>query len=169
MSKTEDPAESQLSLTLVTESPSWKQQIPDIDELSQQVILSTLKVLNLSAKQIEVSVVLADDEFIRGYNRQYRSIDRATNVLSFSALDEAQVVNDNDNLGDIMMAFTTVEREAGEQSKPFVHHYMHLLIHGVLHLLGYDHETDKEAEEMESLEIKILGQLGVSDPYKLSA
>lgn len=107
-----------------------------------------------------LTVLLTDDETVRVLNARFRSRDAATNVLSFPAAD-----NLADHLGDIALAFGVCSREAAEQGKPLAHHLSHLVAHGVLHLLGYDHETDDEAEEMEALERAILQPLGVPDPY----
>jgi probable rRNA maturation factor len=105
-----------------------------------------------------VSILLTDDDHIQHLNKNFRDIDKPTNVLSFP--------DDEDGyLGDIAVAYETLVREAIEQDKPFHHHFIHMLIHGVLHLKGYDHETDSEAEEMESLEVKILADIGIKNPY----
>lgn len=105
----------------------------------------------------EVSVVLADDTFVQQLNKQYRGKDKPTNVLSFP--------NDDEPLGDIILAYDTIEREALAQDKSFRNHAIHLIIHGLLHLLGHDHERALEAEKMESAEIKILKKLGINNPY----
>lgn len=116
--------------------------------------------------QIEVSVLLTSDDRIRQLNKQFRGQDKATNVLSFS-----QYENEKFNpqapvaLGDIILSYQTIEREAREQDKSFEHHYMHMLIHGLLHLIGYDHIEPNEAEEMEKLEIRILNEWNIENPY----
>lgn len=115
----------------------------------------------------ELSVVLADDALVHQLNRDYRGKDRPTNVLSF-ALTEAEEPEAEGAplmLGDVILAFETVEREAAEQGKSPPDHMTHLVVHGVLHLLGYDHETDDDAEEMEDLETRILATLDIADPY----
>lgn len=165
----EEPPNSCIDLTIHVQTQEWSGFLPNVEELSERVIAETLKILNLHKQHVQLSVVLADDDFVRIYNKQYRSKDKATNVLSFSALHESRVVNDNDNLGDIMLAFQTVEKEAKEQHKAFEDHYVHLLIHGVLHLIGYDHQTELEAQEMEAIEIQVLSIFGVPNPYDLSA
>lgn len=109
----------------------------------------------------EISVLLCDDAEIRTLNRQWRGFDKPTNVLSFPAPGE----HEDMPLGDIAVAFETCEREARADGKTLDDHVTHLVVHGVLHLLGYDHETETEAEEMEDTERRILGTLGIADPY----
>lgn len=104
------------------------------------------------------SILLTNDDHLQQLNRDFRGKDKPTNVLSFPSVDE-------EYLGDIAIAYETLAREAEAQEKTFHHHLTHILIHGVLHLQGYDHETDAEAEEMESLEIKILADMGIKNPY----
>jgi probable rRNA maturation factor len=117
----------------------------------------------------ELSIVLADDPMVQTLNREYRGKDKPTNVLSFAfADDDGEPVGDPEApvlLGDIVLSFDTLTREADEQGKPFAHHLSHLVVHGVLHLLGYDHIDDAEADEMEALETAILARLSIPDPY----
>jgi probable rRNA maturation factor len=116
----------------------------------------------------ELAVMLTDDAGIRTLNGNWRGIDKPTNVLSFPALplsgaggpDEAPRM-----LGDIAIAYETTRKEADDEQKPFDHHLSHLAVHGFLHLIGYDHENDGDAEAMETLERQILAQLGIPDPY----
>jgi probable rRNA maturation factor len=110
---------------------------------------------------VEVSVVLSDDGRVRTLNRDYRGEDKPTNVLSFPGSDDL----DSPMLGDVVLAYETCRREAEGDDKPFQHHIHHLVVHGVLHLIGYDHMTTDEAVEMEALETRILAALGVPDPY----
>ena len=109
-----------------------------------------------------VSIVLADNDFVQNLNRQYRHKDKPTNVLSFPAEN-----NPDGAIGDIILAHETIEQEATVQNKSFKDHVMHMLIHGCLHLLGFDHETDEEAKEMESLEIEALTRLNIKNPYEI--
>jgi probable rRNA maturation factor len=102
---------------------------------------------------------------VQALNRDWRGIDKPTNVLSFPAPEPAAGIRPRP-LGDIAIAYETTRREAESESKPFAHHLSHLAVHGFLHLIGYDHETDDEAETMENLEREILSQLGVPDPYR---
>ena len=107
-----------------------------------------------------VTILLTDDDSVAALNERFRGKAGPTNVLSFPAPD-----NPEDHLGDIALAYGVCAREAAEQDKPLAHHLQHLGAHGVLHLLGYDHLTEAEAEEMEALERRILAGLGVPDPY----
>jgi probable rRNA maturation factor len=107
-----------------------------------------------------VTVLLTDDETVRDLNDRFRHKNTATNVLSFPAHETA-----TGHLGDIALAYGVCAREADEQGKPLAAHLQHLVAHGVLHLVGYDHEDDADAEIMEDLERQILGRLGLPDPY----
>ena len=114
--------------------------------------------------EAELSLVLTDDARIRVLNRDWRGFDKPTNVLSFPAAD-ADEDDPGPLLGDVIVAHETMAREAAAEGKSFDDHFAHLLVHGLLHLFGFDHETDEEAEEMEALETEILAGLGVADPY----
>ncbi len=111
----------------------------------------------------EVSIVLCDDAFIADLNRKWRGLGKPTNVLSFPSGGDPGAAA---ILGDIVIAFETAEKEAKEAGKPLRDHVAHLLAHGFLHLIGYDHIEDAEAQEMEALERDILARLGLDDPYK---
>ncbi len=116
-------------------------------------------------KPPEVSLVFTDDASIREINAEWRQQDKPTNVLSFPAFPVTPGEKPGPMLGDIVIARETVEREAVDLGKSFEEHLTHLLVHGFLHLLGYDHMGTEEAEEMEALETRILASLGLSDPY----
>jgi probable rRNA maturation factor len=125
----------------------------------------------------EACVVLANDAMVRSLNRDYRGKDAPTNVLSFPFQAPAVAVRSDDtereavepaeprHLGDVVLAAETVGREADAQGIPPLHHLQHLVVHGLLHLLGFDHDTEPQAETMEGLEVEILATLGVPDPY----
>ena len=118
----------------------------------------------LGARGTEASVVLADDALIRTLNQTYRGKNKPTNVLSFPFQVPPGGAR-NGILGDVVLAAETVAREAAERGIPPVHHLQHLVIHGLLHLLGFEHDTDAEAETMERLETEILATLAIADPY----
>ncbi|MEE9315368.1 MAG: rRNA maturation RNase YbeY [Rhizobiaceae bacterium] len=136
----------------------------ELQALSKNAIeAATLHLEEQLPDGAEVSLLFTDDAQMQSLNKDWREQDKPTNVLSFAA-------NEGDGpdtplLGDIILAFETVKREADEQRKPFEHHLTHLIIHGFLHLLGYDHIDDDEAEQMELLETKLLAGLEISDPY----
>ena len=113
----------------------------------------------------EVAIVLTDDKAIRLLNRDWRQKNAPTNVLSFPAKEARSGRGTPHLLGDIVIAYETTEREARAEHKPFAHHLTHLAVHGFLHLVGYDHVADDEAQAMEGLETSILARLGVPDPY----
>jgi probable rRNA maturation factor len=114
----------------------------------------------------EVSLCLADDCCLRALNSRWRSIDKPTNVLSFPSAAPGRS-GEASSLGDIALAFETLKCEAEDLCVPLADHYRHLVAHGFLHLIGYDHQTNEEAERMEALETRILARLGVDDPYAL--
>ena len=113
----------------------------------------------------EVSIVFADDAFVKSVNAEWRGQDKPTNVLSFPAFPLKPGALPGPLLGDIVIARETVQREAVSLEKPEAEHLTHLLVHGFLHLFGYDHMNAAEAEEMEHIETRILATLGLSDPY----
>jgi probable rRNA maturation factor len=117
----------------------------------------------LSTGGIELAIILTDDSAIRLLNRQWRGIDKATNVLSFPTED---VLGNPPLIGDIVLAYETIAREARGENKPFAHHLAHLAVHGFLHLLGYDHQRNRDADAMEEIERKILRRLAIADPYR---
>ncbi len=113
----------------------------------------------------ELCIRIVDEAESQSLNHQYRGKDKSTNVLSFP-FELPEGVPEMDLLGDLVVCAAVVEREAGEQGKPLHHHWAHMIVHGCLHLLGYDHINDEEAEIMESLEREILAGLDIEDPYQ---
>ncbi|MGJ4888266.1 rRNA maturation RNase YbeY [Bradyrhizobium sp. HKCCYLRH3099] len=145
----------------------WQDQ-PDAEDVIQRAILAAAEMVEADVGDAEIAVMLTDDAGIRTLNSNWRGVDKPTNVLSFPALQPTGPRSDDDAprmLGDIAIAYETMRREADDEQKPFAHHLSHLTVHGFLHLIGYDHETDHEAEEMEALETEILAHLGIPDPY----
>jgi probable rRNA maturation factor len=140
------------------EDASWTAALPDAETLARGAALAALD--SEGAGHEGVTILLTDDETVRGLNGRFRHKDAATNVLSFPAPP-----NPERFLGDLALAYGVCAREAAEQGKPLGHHLQHLTVHGVLHLLGYDHMGDDEAEAMEGLERVVLAELGVPDPY----
>jgi probable rRNA maturation factor len=143
------------------QSPLWEAQ-PLAAQTVREAIAAAASALSTAGG--EVSIVLADDSAIRVLNRDWRGIDKPTNVLSFPAADR-KTSEDARLLGDIIIAFETLERECDNENRIFLHHLAHLAVHGFLHLIGYDHQTDSQAEEMEGLESKIMTRLNLPDPY----
>jgi probable rRNA maturation factor len=113
----------------------------------------------------EISILLTGDEAMRALNRDWRGKDKPTNVLSFPAAPAASIAR-SPALGDIALAFETMAQEAREEMKPLDHHLAHLVIHGLYHLLGDDHETPGEAVLMEARETAALARMGIPDPYR---
>ncbi len=153
-----------LSIAIRTQSRRWR----DIADLRARVTQATQAALTIAPLKpmdgAELSLLLTDDKRIRAVNRDWRGFDKATNVLSFPAAPPERI-GASPVLGDIVLAYETVAREAQEEGKALADHLSHLVIHGLLHLLGEDHETQGEAERMEGLEIAALAQLGIADPY----
>ncbi len=154
-------------IEVAIEDARWSEAVPEIDDLVACAVGAALAILpDPVAEPVEVSVLLADDETVRGLNRDWRGKDKATNVLSFPAAKQPRPPGMARPLGDVVLAYDTMLRESAEQSKPLKHHLVHLLVHGTLHLLGQDHETgEAQAEAMESLEIAALAKLGIANPY----
>ena len=140
----------------------------DAETIIHRAIEAAAEMVDAETADAELAIMLTDDAGIRTLNQNWRGIDKPTNVLSFPAIQPPSGVELDDSprmLGDIAIAFETMRREADEQEKPFNHHLSHLAVHGFLHLVGYDHEIDGEAEVMEQLERDILARLGIPDPY----
>ena len=150
------------TIDIVIESPLWRAQ-RSAKALLRRAIGAAASTL--STTEGEVAVVLTDDSAIRALNRDWRCKDAATNVLSFPATHARAADGTHRLLGDIVIAYETTEREARAERKPFSHHLAHLAVHGFLHLAGYDHAADDEADAMEMLETAILARLDVPNPY----
>ncbi|MCW3481687.1 rRNA maturation RNase YbeY [Neisseriaceae bacterium JH1-16] len=147
-------------LNLVLDIRSAAGELPSAAELNRWARAA----LQADVRQAEISLLIVDADEGQTLNRDYRGKDYATNVLSF-ALNEGEPVPGMPLFGDLVLCAPVVEREAAEQGKPLAAHYAHLTVHGMLHLQGFDHEDDTEAEVMEALETRILAGLGYPDPY----
>jgi len=164
MSGGEHDSVSGVAIDIAIEGGGWPEETL-LRELSAQAVEAVLEILGMDGGSSELSLLFTGDEGVRELNARWRGKDKPTNVLSFPAFP----VHPGDALppmlGDIALAFETVAREAVDEEKPFENHLRHLIVHGVLHLLGYDHETDDEAELMEGLERRALVALAIPDPY----
>jgi probable rRNA maturation factor len=161
-------ARAALPMTEVLVVADGWQSEPDAEAVIQRAIATAAEIADADTGEAELAVMLTDDAGIRTLNNNWRGIDKPTNVLSFPALPPTGPAGPDDAprmLGDIAIAFETTRSEADDEQKPFDHHLSHLAVHGFLHLIGYDHEADDDAEAMEALETEILAQLGIPDPY----
>jgi probable rRNA maturation factor len=153
-----------ITLDIMIEAGDWG-RLEDAEALAQKAAEAALAVTYEADEAFEASVMLTDDAQIRELNRTWRNKDKPTNVLSFPAPEQPGLSGPR-HLGDIALAYETLVRESEEESKELAHHFAHLIVHGVLHLLGYDHEVEAEADIMEALEVKALATLGIADPYR---
>ncbi len=141
-------------ITVEVESPEWRRAVPDIKDIARRAA----RVARPKSDDT-ITILLTDDETVRDLNARFRHKDAPTNVLAFPSAPGAR------HLGDIALAYGVCAAEATEQGKTLADHLRHLVIHGILHLGGHDHETDAEADAMEALERRLLAGLGVADPY----
>lgn len=145
----------------------------EIEKYISNIFHKVIEVLEYKLNKkntIELSITFTNDEEIKEINKNYRQKDSATNVLSFP-LFEKEFLNEYNKspyvaLGDVVLSLNTIEKEAKEQNKSFNDHLTHLLIHSLLHLFGYDHIKDSDAEKMEEIEVKILENINIENPYK---
>lgn len=165
-----------MPVEVVIDSGGWQEEALSL--LANGATMATLADQGLDLAGFEVVVMGCDDARIRALNAGFRAQDKATNVLSWPGTDlspeqpgarpeapDPGTEEDPEPLGDIALAWETCQREALEQGKSAHDHTLHLLVHSVLHLLGYDHIRDEDAAVMEETEVRILGKLGVADPY----
>lgn len=148
---------AELDIQIATEQAN----LPNADDFQ----LWADKALTGRKEDAELTIRIVDVEESQTLNHQYRDKDKPTNVLSFP-FEAPENLPDFPLIGDLVICASVVEQEAQEQGKPLKNHWAHMVIHGILHLLGYDHIDDEEAEEMESLETDILSQLEIPDPYQ---
>lgn len=158
-----------IEIDVLAEADGWS-GLPDAERLADRAVRAALaEAADLEPEvDFELSVTLTDDARIRVLNRDWRDKDKPTNVLSFPAADVPDDVTPVP-LGDVILAWETVRAEAEDEGKALADHFTHLVVHGTLHLIGFDHETEAEAEEMEDTERRILADLGIADPYAVPA
>ena len=156
-------------IDVLVQSPKWK-----IEPRAGAIVRKAIQAAATAAStpRAELAIVLTDDSAIHALNRDWRGHDAPTNVLSFPATQPRRRKSvpkpaPSASLGDIVIAFETTAREAAVEGKPLKHHLAHLAVHGFLHRVGYDHDKNRDAKKMESLEVEILAGLGVPDPYAI--
>ncbi|WP_368186630.1 rRNA maturation RNase YbeY [Aestuariibius sp. HNIBRBA575] len=162
-----------MAADILIEDPRWRDA--HLDSIATQACVAALTHIGLDENLFEVSVLACSDSRIAELNSDFRGKPRPTNVLSWPSAERGAEMDGgqpdwpsaaDSELGDIAIAFETCQREAAEADKSMHDHVTHLIVHGVLHLLGYDHERDLDATLMERLEQEILGKLGIKDPYR---
>ena len=151
-------------LDLRIDADGWK-QFDDLEEIIRKSFNAALESVDLLPTTASATIILSDNSAIEKLNRQWRDKDTATNILSFPAPDGEKTETGLDYLGDMILAYDVVNKEALQQSKALETHLCHLVIHGALHLLGYDHIADDEADKMEDLERTAMTALKLPDPY----
>lgn len=169
----------QIELNISIEEPRWKKEIPDVFEVVQKVKNATFEYVAdnedidilSSVKPLLINLCLSDDKHVHQLNRDFRNKDKPTNVLTFANMDFADFdanggVFDEIDLGNIIIAYETMLKEAETENITLYAHFCHLLTHGFLHILGFDHIEDEEAKYMESFEKNILQNLGIENPYQ---
>lgn len=165
---TDDPDSPTIDTDIAFLDSRWSDALPEAEVIVRRAVVAAWRAASPKMRghaTAEVSVALAGDAQLRDLNRDYRGCDKATNVLAFPAGEEA-VAGQARMLGDIVLAFETLLAEAAAQGKRADDHLTHLVVHGLLHLLGFDHEREHDAVAMESLERDILASLGIADPYR---
>jgi len=164
-------AKTEFEIDVSVPEPEWMSSFLDVEAVALNAMTLTLEMASrpkiLRGRDVEAAIVLANDDLVQVLNREYRGKDKPTNVLSFASLDADDPIPPEGpvHIGDIILAYQTVDREAREQGKFFKDHFTHLVVHGTLHLLGYDHIEEDEANIMESTEIRILEKMNIQNPY----
>lgn len=173
--ESEEPEPESLHCAVLIDEDRWQQHLVDIQDNIEEITRLTLDCLPIPVDHtpIEISFLLTNDPHIQTLNNEYRGQDKPTNVLSFAQYEItpeniASLFDANHPIimvGDIILSLDTLLEEARQQQKPLIDHYSHLLVHGLLHLFGYDHENEQDAFLMEQLEITILEKMAINNPY----
>lgn len=158
---------SSTTIEVTIDADDWSAEVTDIEGLCRRAALAALETRQATERPVEMSILLTDDAAIRELNRTWRGQDKPTNVLSFPVGDEDFAVPDEAPLplGDVIVALETVRVEAHADGKAVADHLAHLVVHGTLHLMGFDHLSPEEADEMETVERLVLASIGIADPY----
>ncbi len=163
------------NLNIIIEEPAWIKHLPDVEETAQKVFVTVLSFmrtkqdLDFISCNINVNLSLSSDNHVRELNNEFRQKDSPTNVLSFANIDADDFkfnTSEPLELGDIIIALETMQKESFDQNISLHDHFCHLFCHGLFHLLGFDHQNDEEAAVMENLEVLVLKQLNIANPYK---
>jgi len=157
-----------MKLSIDIDDPSWL-AIDNLEGETQRIADQCARLVDFGAEPLEATILFSNDETVAELNRTWRGKQGPTNVLSFPSAQGRVAPDAPRHIGDIALAFGVVTREARDQEKSFAAHTSHLLVHGLLHLAGFDHMSDAEAEIMEAREIEILKGLGIADPYASEA
>lgn len=163
------PDGSSIEIDIRIASAAWRAALPNPAAAVRRAARAALKVELPAKAKTSLSILLTDDAEMRKLNAGWRAKDKPTNVLSFPSETAVDPARPPAHLGDIALGLATCKREAREQKKTLADHVAHLTVHGVLHLLGYDHMDDEQAEAMEPLETDILAAMGIADPYQPAA
>lgn len=155
------------NIDILIKAGEWKKVLPNWEDVCKKAVQAVFKTQKIKDRSIELSIVLANDALVHHLNKKYRNKDVATNVLSFPTNNSHHNPVLPHHLGDMVLAFETCQRELLDNKNltEFAHIVSHLVVHSVLHLLGYKHDKMAESKKMENLEIKILASLGVKNPY----
>lgn len=153
-------------IEIQVEDPAWGEALSEVEAVVARAAAAVLGDAPIPDDQPLATVLLEGDDAVQALNARFRDRNAPTNVLSFPAAPAPGAPAGDPYLGDIILAFGVCGREAAEQDKPLAHHLSHLVIHGLLHLQGHDHQADEEAEIMEARERTLLASLGIDDPYR---
>lgn len=163
------PDGSSIEIDIRIASSAWRAALPNPAAAVRRAVVAALKAELPAKAKTSLSILLTDDDEMRKLNAGWRAKDKPTNVLSFPAENAVDPAKPPAYLGDVALGLATCRREAREQKKTLADHVTHLVVHGVLHLIGYDHMDDEQAEAMEPLETQILAGMGIADPYRMAS